>query len=209
MRSHHQIHGVEINPRLVATIQRLPQRTIELILPTPGTVSPRVAFQTPVGPSKTAVERFTSRTDHPSIVVGLVSGTGVRGISMRSVVVSPGAVFSFVFGDRTEVSDRTLSLFGKTAILLLGAGVAVAVKLDGSLIISPRSDLAGLEIELRGATCISGTGAGLPSNKFNLDPAIHPRPARGNSAAAITAVRKCLVSTFGEKEPEIRSSISI
>ena len=116
IRSHHHIHGVEINPRLVATIQRLPQRTIELILPAPGTVSPRVAFQTPVGPSKTAVERFTSRMDHPSIVVGLVSGTGVRGISMRSVVVNPGAVFSFVFGDRTEVSDRTLSLFSKAAI---------------------------------------------------------------------------------------------
>ena len=132
-----QIHGVEINPRLVATIQRLPQRTIELILPTPGTVSPRVAFQTPVGPSKTAVERFTSRTDQPSIVVGLVSGTGVRGISMRSVVVSPEAVFSFVFGERTEVLDRALSLFGKTAKPLMGAGAALAVKLDGTLYFFP------------------------------------------------------------------------
>ena len=202
-----QIHGVEINPRLVATIQRLPQRTIELILPAPGTVSPRVAFQTPVGPSKTAVERFTSRTDQPSIVVGLVSGTGVRGISMRSVVVvSPG---DFFLGERTEVSDRALSLFGKTAILLMGAGAALSVKLGGTLTISFRSDLARLEIELRGVTCISGTGAGLPSKKFNIDPAINPRHARGNSAAAITAVRKCLVSTFDEKEPKIRSSISI
>jgi hypothetical protein len=75
--------GVEINPLLVATIQRLRQRTIESILPNPGTVSPRVAFQTPVGPSKTAVERLTSRTDHPAIVVGLVSETGARRVSAR------------------------------------------------------------------------------------------------------------------------------
>ena len=70
-------YRVEIRPLLVATIQRLPQRTIESIFPTPGTVSPRVAFQMPLGPSRTAVPPLTSRIVQPSIVVGLVSGTGV------------------------------------------------------------------------------------------------------------------------------------
>src|SRR5262249_41634994 len=70
-------YGVEIRPPLVATIQRLPQRTTESIFPTPGTVSPRVASHTPFGPSKTAVPPLTSRMVHPSMVVGLVSGTGV------------------------------------------------------------------------------------------------------------------------------------
>ena len=126
---------------------------------------------------------------------------------MRSVVLNPGALFRFVLeiGPKFRIDSFLVRQSGNA---LLGAGVAVAVKLDGSLI-SLRSDLAGLEIELKGATCISGTDAGLPSKKFNLDPASHPRPARGNNAAAITAVRKCFVSTFGEKEPEIRSSISI
>ena len=43
---------------MVATIQWLPQRTIESTLPTPGTVSHRVALQIPPGPSKTAVRRL-------------------------------------------------------------------------------------------------------------------------------------------------------
>src|SRR5262252_6031737 len=47
-------YGVEIRPLLVATIKRLPQRTIESTLPTPGTVCPAVTFQTPLGPSITA-----------------------------------------------------------------------------------------------------------------------------------------------------------
>ena len=62
---------------LVATIQRLPQRTIESIFPNPGTVSPRAAFQTPFGPSNVAVRPLTARRVHPAMVVGLVSGTGV------------------------------------------------------------------------------------------------------------------------------------
>ena len=67
-------YGVEIKPLLVATIKRLPQRTIESTLPTPGTVCPGVTFQTPFGPSMTAVPLTTSRSVQPSIVVGLVSG---------------------------------------------------------------------------------------------------------------------------------------
>ncbi len=43
--SHPPTYGVEIRPVLVATIRRLPHRKIETILPTPGTVSPRVTRQ--------------------------------------------------------------------------------------------------------------------------------------------------------------------
>src|ERR1700704_3837783 len=66
-----------MRPLLVATSQRLPQRTMESILPTPGTVSPGAALRTPPGPSKTAVPLATSRTVQPAMVVGLVSGDGV------------------------------------------------------------------------------------------------------------------------------------
>ena len=70
-------YGVEIRPLLVATIHRLPHRTINSTRPTPGTVSPRFTLQMPFGPSKTAVPLVTSRSIQPSMVVGLVSGTGV------------------------------------------------------------------------------------------------------------------------------------
>src|ERR1700704_1618896 len=66
-----------MRPLLVATSQRLPQRTMESILPTPGTVSPGAALRTPPGPSKTAVPLVTSRTVQPAMVAGLVSGDGV------------------------------------------------------------------------------------------------------------------------------------
>ena len=67
---------VETRPLLVATIQRLPQRTIESTFPNPGTVSPLVARHCPLGPSKTAVPPTTSRTVQPSMVLGFVSGAG-------------------------------------------------------------------------------------------------------------------------------------
>src|SRR3954452_4728819 len=67
---------VEIRPLLVATIQRLPQRTTDSTRPIPGTVSPCAARQTPPGPSSTAVPPTTSRIVQPSIVVGLDSGAG-------------------------------------------------------------------------------------------------------------------------------------
>ena|SRR6476659_2860969 len=77
--SHPPTYGVEIRPVLVATIRRLPHRKIETILPTPGTVSPRVTCQVlPLGPSNTAVPFITSRSVQPSMVAGLVSGTGAN-----------------------------------------------------------------------------------------------------------------------------------
>jgi len=69
--------SVVIRPLLVATIQRLPQRTMESIRPAPGTVSPTDTLRTPSGPCNTAVRPDTFRTVQPSIVVGLVSGVGV------------------------------------------------------------------------------------------------------------------------------------
>src|SRR5215475_3151565 len=80
-------HCVVIRPLLVATIQRLPQRTIESILPKPGTVLPRVTFRVPLGPSRTAVPPTTSWTFQPGMVVGRFSGVGTG--------FGPGKFFDF------------------------------------------------------------------------------------------------------------------
>jgi hypothetical protein len=89
---------VEIRPLVVATIQRLPQRTIESILPTPGTLSPCVALQTPPGPSKMTVPPTTSRIVQPSIVVGLVSGiaVGLGKVFARSWIAADAGAVVFV-----------------------------------------------------------------------------------------------------------------
>jgi hypothetical protein len=80
---------VEIRPLVVATIQRLPQRTIESIRPTPGTVSPCAARQAPLGPSSTTVPPATSRIVQPSIVVGRVSDiAGLGETLVRSCVAA-------------------------------------------------------------------------------------------------------------------------
>jgi len=133
-------YGVEIRPLLVATIQRLPQRTIESIFPTPGTVSPRVAFQMPLGPSKTAVPPLTSRIVHPSIVVGLVSGTGAGLVEtfVRSTGVGPGGLVFCFFGNETE--------FVVWALLFdVSCARPIAVAVEVGLVGEPgiRSDLAG------------------------------------------------------------------
>jgi hypothetical protein len=77
-------YGVEMRPLLVATTKRLPQRTIESTLPIPGTVCPGVTFQTPLGPSNTAVPLTTSRSVQPAMVVGLVSGVGMSFVEVRT-----------------------------------------------------------------------------------------------------------------------------
>ena len=94
-------YGVAINPVAVATIHRLPQRTMESIRPTPGTVSPRAAIQTPSGPSSTAVPPRTSRTVQPSMVAGFVSGTAT--IASRWVTASAGRVL--LAGSTAELED--------------------------------------------------------------------------------------------------------
>ena len=94
--------GVAINPLAVATIQRLPQRTIESTRPRPGTVSPTIAVRIPAGPSSTTVPPRTSRTTQPSIVVGRVSGAGERGSRAGIEAV-----------DRSAVAVRELSTSGR------------------------------------------------------------------------------------------------
>src|SRR5215831_17433691 len=86
---------VEIRPLLVATIQRLPQRTIESIRPIPGTVSPCAARQAPLGPSS------TTRIVQPSIVVGRVSGIAMglgRTFARSGVAAAVGAMLFVVNG---------------------------------------------------------------------------------------------------------------
>src|SRR5436309_8596695 len=98
-------YRVEIRPLLVATIQRLPQRTIESIFPTPGTVSPRIAFHTPFGPSNTAVPPLTSRRVQPSMVVGLVSGTGAGLVEtfVRSTAGGCGVIIVCLVSNDSDV----------------------------------------------------------------------------------------------------------
>jgi hypothetical protein len=62
---------------------------MESILPSPGTASPRLTLQMPLGPSRAAKPFVTSRTVHPLIVVGLVSGTNVSFVPLSA---------SFLFG---------------------------------------------------------------------------------------------------------------
>src|SRR5262245_39379253 len=101
-----------MSPRLVATIQRLPQRAIELTEPTPGTSSPRVTRQTPSGPSRIAVAPTTSRTVQPSIVVGLVSGseTGlIEAFDPRPARDAPeleGPIFCALAGRRASLCKK-------------------------------------------------------------------------------------------------------
>src|SRR5216684_7329259 len=102
-------------------------------------VSPRVAFQMPLGPSKTAVPPLTSRIVHPSMVVGLVSGTGVGLVEtfVRSTAVGPGGLVFCFFGNETE--------FVVWALLFeVSCGRPIAVAVGVGLVGGPgtRSDLA-------------------------------------------------------------------
>ena len=127
------IYRVEIKPLLVATIHRLPQRTIESIFPTPGTVSPRVAFQTPLGPSRTAVPPLTSRIVQPSMVVGFVSGTGM-GLAetfVRSPVGRGALVVCFVGNETKCVVGATFLNASCARAIAVAVGVG-SVDLAGS-----------------------------------------------------------------------------
>lgn len=117
-------YGVAINPLAVATIQRLPQRTIELIRPMPGTVSPRFAIWTPSGPPRTTVPPRTSRTVQPSIVVGPVSGAGSRG---PLGAIEPVAVISACSADNGVASDAAARGLADT----LAPTAAIWVRPDG------------------------------------------------------------------------------
>ena len=165
---------------LVATIQRLPQRTIESIFPTPGTVSPRTAFHTPFGPSKTAVPPLTSRIVHPSIVVGLVSGTGAGLVEafVRSTAAGCGALVTcFVSKDSVVWVLR----FEVSCVLV----VAVATVFAREPCTASRSDLA-----VSGGSAepsLTGNDAGMVK-KSEFDPSIHPKQRTGASTDALMII---------------------
>src|SRR5262249_26569015 len=129
---------VEIRPLVVATIHRLPQRTIESIRPTPGTVSPCAARQAPLGPSSTTVPPATSRIVQPSIVVGRVSGTaaGLGKAFVRSCVVVAadpmllvvdGSLWAAAFarrGLRERSCQRLTALASEAAALAAAPAIA-------------------------------------------------------------------------------------
>jgi hypothetical protein len=124
-----RLYGVAIKPLAVATIQRLPQRTIESTRPIPGTVSPRVAIRTPSGPSRTAVPSRTSRTVQPSIVVGRVSGAGIIGSRdatepVRSWTAGEAVLEEPVYSGATpgNVARRLAEIVAPTVETVLTAG---------------------------------------------------------------------------------------
>jgi hypothetical protein len=180
---------------LVATIQRLPQRTIESIFPTPGTVSPRTAFHTPFGPSKTAVPPLTSRIVHPSIVVGLVSGTGAGLVEafVRSTAGGCGApVACFV----SEDSVVWVLSFEVSCMLV----VAVATVFAGEPCTASRSDLA-----VSGGSAepsLTGNDAGLTVKKYEFNPSIHPkqRTSASTNAPMIIVVARRVTSRAGARQ---------
>jgi hypothetical protein len=150
-------YRVEIRPLLVATIQRLPQRTIESILPIPGTVSPRVALHTPFGPSKTAVPPITSRSVQPSMVVGFVSGTGV---GFRDFV---GSTAGGCLGmNDSEVRPLRFEL----SCAVIAEEVCNVARSD----LGEASGEAGKEVSFS-----TGTDVGLTKTEAEFNPQIHPR----------------------------------
>jgi hypothetical protein len=199
-------YRVEIRPLLVATIQRLPQRTIESIFPTPGTVSPRDAFQIPLGPSRTAVPPLTSRIVQPSIVVGLVSGTGV-GLVETCVLsaAGPAALVFCFFGNRTKCVVFA-PRFGVSCARPIP--VAVAVGLVSEPGTSRRSDLARSAGAADESTCLTRSEVGVALKKFELAPT-QPRPRQSNDALVIITMRRPLMSRSGATERAIRSRLSI
>lgn len=118
-------YGVEINPRAVATIQRLPQRTIESIRPMPGITSPRAAIRIPLGPSSTAVPPRTSRTAQPPIVVGLVSGTDRSGPAGSSEPVTDRSA------SKTEAGFEASADCAPSDALARGFGARLTLTVEG------------------------------------------------------------------------------
>src|SRR3954468_14801761 len=174
---------VEIRPLLVATIQRLPQRTTDSMRPIPGTVSPCAARQTPPGPSSTAVPPTTSRIVQPSIVVGLVSGAGAgRGrIFARSWLDPAPMEFVVVTSLLAAALACCAGRDGSRARLAPGAGLAT-LAVVGALGASSRSVFAPAQaLSLRPSraqaesACCTGAAAGA-KKKEGLAPPNHPTP---------------------------------
>src|SRR4029079_11110621 len=175
---------VEIRPLLVATIQRLPQRTTDSMRPIPGTVSPCAAGQTPPGPSSTAVPPTTSRIVQPSIVIGLVSGAGagLGRIFARSWLDPAAMEFVVVTSLLAAALACCAGRDGSRARLAPAAGLA-SFAVVGALGATSRSVLAPAQaLSLRraraqaeSAACCTGAAAGA-KKKEGLAPPNHPTP---------------------------------
>src|SRR5271166_6547021 len=115
-------YWVGIRPLSVATIHHLPQRRMSSIFPSPDTLSPRLTFRMPFGPSKTAVPPITLRTVQPLMEAGLVSGTATgRAESFaRSTAVGAGESVVCFVGKETAVGAR------ESVACFVGNGIALA-----------------------------------------------------------------------------------
>src|SRR4051812_24766804 len=184
---------VEIRPLLVATIQRLPQRTTDSTRPIPGTVSPCAARQTPPGPSSTAVPPTTSRIVQPSIVVGLVSGAGAGlGRIFARSWLDPAAMEFVVVTSLAAALACCAARDGSRARLAPAAGLATFAVV-GALGATSRSVLAPAQaLSLRPSraqpesTCCTGAAAGA-KKKEGLAPPNHPTPTATTSTPPISA----------------------
>jgi hypothetical protein len=198
-------YRVEIRPLLVATIQRLPQRTIESIFPTPGIVSPRTAFHTPFGPSKTAVPPLTSRIVHPSMVVGLVSGTGAGLVEafVRSTAGGCGALVACFVSEDSVVWALS---FEVSCVLVVAVVVAVATVFAGEPCTASRFDLAvsGGSAE----SSLTRNDAGLTVKKSEFNPSIHPkqRTSASTNAPMIIVIARRVTSRAGAATTRSRLS---
>src|SRR6476660_4502426 len=175
---------VEMRPRDVATIQRLPQRTIESTRPTPGTVSPWAARKTPVGPCNTAVPPTTSRIDQPSMVVGRVSGTAAN----RGAILARSWVeMLFVVATSRLAALACCVPCASSRLTMRARGPAIFVGPVGGA-----RDVLRAAHPSRGqpdaSACCTGvpTGAGA-KNRADIDPPIHPRHSPTASAPLRTA----------------------
>src|SRR5207253_3643901 len=176
-------YGVAINPPAVATIQRLPQRTIESMRPTPGTVSPRVTVQTPSGPSRIAVPPRTSRTVQPSMVVGLVSGTGT--------IISRGGIkaVEFAFACTTEAVREEAATTGVPSEPVVAGALRTGPSVLAADFASESVDFVSASVIRREylTFCVAGLEAASKIEKpYQFAPPAHPSPNTATKAAART-----------------------
>jgi len=184
---------VEIRPRVVATIQRLPQRTTDSIRPIPGTLSPWAALNAPVGPSSTTVPPTTSRMVQPSIVVGRVSGAGLGRIFERSCVAPAEialvvdtslltAALAYCAG-RAGSRGRCGAAPGVASFTGIGALGAVA---RSALALAQAGSLPGSCAHPEELACGTGAAAGA-KKKEGLAPPSHPTPSATTRAPVTSA----------------------
>ena len=182
----------------------------ESIFPNPGTVSPRVTFLIPLGPSNTTRSPLISSTVHPSIVVGLVSGAGTAlvDIFVRSADGCPeGGIFCSVSNEAECVrraSFFAISCAWRVALATAtrsSAGIAAEARSVARADTSSRSDftgpvelivamtcLTGMEADFvcsgeltAGMPCLGGSEAEPPRNQSEFDAPSHKAPPQANS----------------------------